>query len=333
MAAVAFVPRQVKLCLLQQRFTFIHLLAQSGNIFFNILLFIQQAAALLSEVILAAQNLLQLCQQFVALLLQLLFLHTAVGNFLLSALLLFLVGSNFLLQPQCILVQAMHSLADILRACGRGLQRNLGILQLVIQCGNRTAVFGDFLLQVIQKLLSLGILTFALGNGRAQLLNLITVCHISCSDIAAVIQKQQQALVVARFLLLHLLQIELEPVGFQLILTQLRSQLLQLLLLLAFGFFQLLQLFLPAEHLSMQLLHLRCCLSNLYITAQIAFFMLFTAAAHTAAGVDYIAVKRNYAQTVASGLSRSQGSINIFGNQHSAKQEADSVFRLRLKAD
>ena len=97
MAAVAFVPCQVQLCLLQLCFTFVRLLAQSGNIFFNILLFIQQAAALLSKVILAAQNLLQLCQQFVALLLQLLFLHTTVGNFLLSALLLFLVGSNFLL--------------------------------------------------------------------------------------------------------------------------------------------------------------------------------------------------------------------------------------------
>ena len=83
----------------------------------------------------------------------------------------------------------------------------------------------------------------------------------------------------------------------------------------------------------MQLLHLRCRLSNFYITAQIAFLMLFAAAAHTAAGVYHIAVKRNYAQTVASGLSRSQGSINVFGNQHSAQQEADSVFRLRLKAD
>ena len=81
----------------------------------------------------------------------------------------------------------MHSLADILRACGRGLQCNLGILQLVIQGGNRTAVFGDFLLQVIQQLLGLGILSFALGNCRAQLLNLITVCHIGSGDIAAVI--------------------------------------------------------------------------------------------------------------------------------------------------
>ena len=61
--------------------------------------------------------------------------------------------------------------------------------------------------------------------------------------------------------------------------------------------------------------------------------MLFAAAAHTAAGVDYITVKRNYAQTVASGLSRSQGSVNIFGNQHSAQQEADSVFRLGPKAE
>ena len=83
----------------------------------------------------------------------------------------------------------------------------------------------------------------------------------------------------------------------------------------------------------MQLLNLHCCLSNLYITAQIAFLMLFTAAAHTAAGVYHIAVKRNYAQTVASGLSRSQGSVNVFGYQHSAQQEADSVFRLGLKAD
>ena len=83
----------------------------------------------------------------------------------------------------------------------------------------------------------------------------------------------------------------------------------------------------------MQLLHLRCRLSNFYITAQIAFLMLFAAAAHTAAGVDYIAVKRNYAQTVATGLCRSQGSINVFGNQHSAQQEADSIFRLGLEAD
>ena len=36
---------------------------------------------------------------------------------------------------------------------------------------------------------------------------------------------------------------------------------------------------------------------------------------------------------LASGLSRSQGSVNVFGNQHSAQQKADSVFRLRLKAD
>ena len=266
-------------------------------------------------------------------LLQLLFLHTAVGNFLLSALLLFLVGSNFFLQPQCILVQAVHSLADILRACSRGLQRNLGILQLVIQGGNRTAVFGNFLLQAIQQLLSLGILTFALGNCRAQLLHLITVCHIGRSDIAAVIQKQQQTFVVARFLLLHLLQIELEPVGLKLLLTQLCSKLLQLLLLIFFGCFQLLQLFLPAEHLGMQVLHLCRSLRNFYITAQIAFLMLFTAAAHTAAGVYHIAVQRNYAQTVASGLCRSQGSINVFGNQHSAQQEADSIFRLGLKAD
>ena len=199
----------------------------------------------------------------------------------------------------------MHSLADILRACGRGLQRNLGILQLVIQGGNRTAVFGDFLLQVIQQLLGLGILTFALGNCRAQLLHLITVCHIGRGDIAAVIQKQQQTFVVARFLLLHLLQIELEPVGLKLLLTQLCSKLLQLLLLISFGCFQLLQLFLPAEHFGMQQLHLRRSLSNLYITAQIAFLMLFAAAAHTAAGVDYVAVQRNYAQTVASGLSGS----------------------------
>ena len=83
----------------------------------------------------------------------------------------------------------------------------------------------------------------------------------------------------------------------------------------------------------MQLLHLRCCLSNLYITAQIAFLMLFTAAAHTAAGVYHIAVKRNYAQTVASGLCCSQGSVNVFGNQHSAQQEADSVFRLGHETD
>ena len=83
----------------------------------------------------------------------------------------------------------------------------------------------------------------------------------------------------------------------------------------------------------MQLLNLRCCLSNLYITAQIAFLMLFTAAAHTAAGIHHITVKRNYTQTVASGLSCSQGSVNIFGNQHSAQQEADSIFRLGLKAD
>ena len=115
----------------------------------------------------------------------------------------------------------MHSLADILRACGRGLQCNFSILQLVIQGGNCTAVFGDFLLQVIQKLLSLGILSFALGNCRAQLLNLITVCHIGRCDITAIIQKQQQALVVARFLLLYLLQIELKPVGLKLLLTQL----------------------------------------------------------------------------------------------------------------
>ena len=133
--------------------------------------------------------------------------------------------------------------------------------------------------------------------------------------------------------MLHLLQIELKPVGLQLLLTQLCSKLLQLLLLISFGCFQLLQLFLPAEHLGMQLLHLRCRLSNFYITAQIAFLMLFAAAAHTAAGVYHIAVQRNYAQTIAASLSRSQGSINVFGNQHSAQQEADSIFRLRLIAD
>ena len=83
----------------------------------------------------------------------------------------------------------------------------------------------------------------------------------------------------------------------------------------------------------MQMLNLRCRLRNLYITAQIAFLMLFTAAAHTAAGVYHITVKRNYAQTVATGLCRSQGSVNVFGNQHSAQQKADSVFRLGLKAD
>ena len=132
--------------------------------------------------------------------------------------------------------------------------------------------------------------------------------------------------------MLQLVQIELEPVSLQLLLTQLCCQLLQLLLLPAFGFFQLLQLFLPAEHLGMQLLNLRSRLRNFYITAQIAFLMLFTAAAHTAAGVDYIAVKRNYAQTVASCLCRSQGSFNVFGNQHSAQQEADSIFRLGPKA-
>ena len=333
MAAVAFVPRQVQLCLLQLCFTVIHLLAQSGNLFFNILLFIKQAAALLSKVILAAQNLLQLCQQLVALLLQLLLLHIAVGNFLLSALLLPAVGSNLLLQPQCILVQAVHSLADILRACGRGLQGNLGILQLVIQGGNRTAVFGNFLFQAIQKLLGLGILSLALRNCCAQLLHLITACHIGSGDITAVIQKQQQTLVVAHLLLLHLLQIELEPVCLQLLLTKLCSQLLQLLLLISFGCFQLLQLFLPAEHFGMQLLHLRCRLSNFYITAQIAFLMLFAAAAHTAAGIYHIAVQRNYAQTVATGLCRSQGSINVFGNQHSAQQKAYRIFSLRLEAD
>lgn len=135
----------------------------------------------------------------------------------------------------------MHSLTDILRACGRGLQRNFGILQLVIQGGNRTAVFGNFLFQAIQKLLDLGILSLALRNCCAQLLHLITACHIGRGDIAAVIQKQQQTLVVARFLLLHLLQVQLEPVGLKLLLTQLCSKLLQLLLLLAFGCFQLLE--------------------------------------------------------------------------------------------
>ena len=83
----------------------------------------------------------------------------------------------------------------------------------------------------------------------------------------------------------------------------------------------------------MQLFHLRRSLRNFYITAQIAFLMLFAAAAHTAAGVYHIAVQRNYAQTVATGLCRSQGSINVFGNQHSAQQEADSIFRLGLEAD
>ena len=83
----------------------------------------------------------------------------------------------------------------------------------------------------------------------------------------------------------------------------------------------------------MQLLHLRCRLSNFYITAQIAFLMLFAAAAHTAAGVYHIAVQRNYAQTIAAGLCRSQGSINVFGNQHSAQQKAYRIFRLGLEAD
>jgi len=133
--------------------------------------------------------------------------------------------------------------------------------------------------------------------------------------------------------LLHLLQVQLEPVCLQLLLTKLCCQLLQLLLLISFGCFQLLQLFLPAEHFGMQQLHLRRSLSNLYITAQIAFLMLFAAAAHTAAGIYHIAVQRNYAQTVATGLCRSQGSINVFGNQHSAQQEADSIFRLGLEAD
>ena len=95
--------------------------------------------------------------------------------------------------------------------------------------------------------------------------------------------------------MLHLLQIELKPVGLQLLLTQLCSKLLQLLLLISFGCFQLLQLFLPSEHLGMQVLHLRRSLRNFYITAQIAFLMLFAAAAHTAAGIYNIAVQRNYA--------------------------------------
>ena len=83
----------------------------------------------------------------------------------------------------------------------------------------------------------------------------------------------------------------------------------------------------------MQVLHLRRSLRNFYITAQIAFLMLFAAAAHTAAGIYHIAVQRNHTQAVTSGLSRSQGSINVFGNQHSAQQKAYRIFRLGLEAD